>query len=779
VSSWTISNRWRTIPSIWVCVGLAGLVLQLWTLVSRHIETCGISSAGETFAQRLSDAPVEHSGLQGVKRSVDYPVVTEAGELLVDSALHRQGLLSRRRPAVPFAVARSTGLPGVIHEPGFQRVVPILVGCAPFHFSPDWFTLLRLDRSKAQGEGAAAVPELVLAWGGWLALILVLIVWSLTRRSRAETRQMPHRAVSPGSTVDSKEQGTRLSTDLIARRCQSISSRIGRVMERLSRPTVSADRAWEDWIRDAVTELGRATGVNSASLVRQVTAADGSLRPQKVRQWISPDYPDRGPGSDGRAREEALFPRWLAALSRGEIFVGHVRCLPRSERDILAVEGVQTILVLPLLWRQDLWGYLRFDQCDSERDWDLAELETLRSVSRLFGTALQLRQREHELQTILSLLDRTADSSKTGMLLADGAGRIVGFNQAFVDMWDIPESIAASRDHYQTLAHVLTQVKAPELFLRTIEELTATPDAESYDIVELADGRICERISQPEPLVQRPGRPGMSRVWRFTEVTAGSLLESASLSEDSRETPYAPPDEGRRPQDSSESSEGVQDRPRTVSLHLELVREQERKRLAREIHDQLGQALTGLKLDLAWFSGHIAKDYQSLRSKAESMSDVVSSTVQTVRRIATELRPPILDDLGLAAAVEWQAREFETRAGVSCTVNVSRGLERIEFDQTRSTALFRIFQEILTNITRHANATAVKVTLSRLRDRIELKVWDNGRGISEHEIADPRSIGLIGMRERAAMLGGEVLIRGIQGQGTMVTARIPMENHHD
>jgi signal transduction histidine kinase len=399
-------------------------------------------------------------------------------------------------------------------------------------------------------------------------------------------------------------------------------------------------------------------------------------------------------------------------------------------------------------------------------------------MSRLFGTALHLRRREHELQTILSLLDRTVDSSSGGMLLADGGGQIVGFNRVFVDMWNIPESIAASRDHYQTLAHVLTQVKAPELYLRTMEEVSSTPDAESYDLLELVDGRIFERVSQPGTFGYRAGHPGVSRVWWFTEVRYGSSVERARLGKESR-VPAASPREVRPRRELSGSPQGVEDHLRTVSLPLELVREQERRRLAREIHDQLGQALTGLKLDLAWFSGQISKDYQSLRSKAESMSEVVSSTIQAVRRIATDLRPPILDDLGLAAAIEWQGREFESRAGVSCIVNVSPGLERADLDQTRSTALFRIFQEVLTNITRHANATAVQVTLSQPGDRIELEVWDNGRGISEREIADPRSIGLIGMRERAAMLGGEITIRGVPGQGTTVIARIPMEKNHD
>jgi len=154
------------------------------------------------------------------------------------------------------------------------------------------------------------------------------------------------------------------------------------------------------------------------------------------------------------------------------------------------------------------------------------------------------------------------------------------------------------------------------------------------------------------------------------------------------------------------------------------------------------------------------------------MSAHIDATIQTVRRIATELRPGILDDLGLVAAIEWQAQEFQKRTGIECVV--SSDLKDTILDQDLNTAFFRIFQETLTNIIRHAQATRVEVHLQQEESTLILEVKDNGRGISEAELNDTRSIGVLGMRERAALLQGELQISGAPGQGTNVTVRIPL-----
>ena len=211
---------------------------------------------------------------------------------------------------------------------------------------------------------------------------------------------------------------------------------------------------------------------------------------------------------------------------------------------------------------------------------------------------------------------------------------------------------------------------------------------------------------------------------------------------------------------------------RALSVYLQHVREEERMRISRAVHDELGQALTGLKIDLSWLTGRLPKNLGLLIEKTKKMSTHIDETIQTVRRISTELRPGILDHLGLVAALEWQANEFQTRSGIQCTVKAS--LDRTILDEDLNTVFFRIFQETLTNVLRHAEATRVEVHLREDRENLILEVKDNGRGITSREIANTKSIGLLGMRERVALLGGKVTITGAPRRGTRVTVSIPL-----
>jgi PAS domain S-box-containing protein len=216
---------------------------------------------------------------------------------------------------------------------------------------------------------------------------------------------------------------------------------------------------------------------------------------------------------------------------------------------------------------------------------------------------------------------------------------------------------------------------------------------------------------------------------------------------------------------------------RALAAYLQSVREEERTRIAREVHDELGQALTGLKMDLAWIDKKLAEGTGSqlpgeLQEKMKTLPGFVDTIIGTVRRIATELRPPVLDDLGLEAAIEWQIQEFEQRTGIKCRFH--GGARHLHLDQERATAMFRIFQETLTNIVRHASATQVTIHLKKEADKLILEVQDNGRGMTGRELSGTRSLGLLGMRERATMLDGEVNIIGRQGKGTTVGVRIPL-----
>ena len=193
--------------------------------------------------------------------------------------------------------------------------------------------------------------------------------------------------------------------------------------------------------------------------------------------------------------------------------------------------------------------------------------------------------------------------------------------------------------------------------------------------------------------------------------------------------------------------------------------------MAREIHDVLGQALTALKMDLASV-GALAPKNNPLKEKIGGMGQLVDETIQTVRRIASELRPGILDDLGLAAALQWQAQEFHKRTGIRC--RFASEMDSVSLEKDRSTTLFRICQEALTNVTRHAKATEVQITLGQSDHGLLLQVRDNGRGLKAGELTSPKALGLLGMQERAILVGGTCEISGEPGKGTTVTVRIPL-----
>ncbi len=215
---------------------------------------------------------------------------------------------------------------------------------------------------------------------------------------------------------------------------------------------------------------------------------------------------------------------------------------------------------------------------------------------------------------------------------------------------------------------------------------------------------------------------------------------------------------------------------RRLAGRLQAVREEERTMVAREIHDVLAQELTSLKMDLAWLNRRLAQPIDEakqhlLREKVAGMSTTADTAIASVQRIATELRPVVLDSLGLCAAIEWQAKDFEQRSGIACRTNMPD--HDLHLDRDSATALFRILQESLTNVARHSGATQVDIELHRDDGWVNLAVRDNGRGIRAAEVNDPYSVGLLGMRERATLLGGQCEIGGHPGAGTAVTARLP------
>lgn len=215
------------------------------------------------------------------------------------------------------------------------------------------------------------------------------------------------------------------------------------------------------------------------------------------------------------------------------------------------------------------------------------------------------------------------------------------------------------------------------------------------------------------------------------------------------------------------------DHIRALATHLQNIREEERTSIAREIHDELGQQLTGLKMDIAWLARKLGRQDDEIENKIKSTLQLTDETVKTVRRISTELRPSILDDLGIIAAIEWHSTEFGNR--FSLQTEFKTELSQLDLEPATATGLFRIYQESLTNVLRHANANKITSSLYINESVLVMNITDDGKGFDINTIRDKKTLGLLGMKERTLIMGGDYEIKSNFGKGTSVTVSVPLK----
>lgn len=423
---------------------------------------------------------------------------------------------------------------------------------------------------------------------------------------------------------------------------------------------------------------------------------------------------------------------------------------------------------------------------DGSRFWTNAVLTALLDnrgrllgFSKITRDTSERREIEQALRRSEARFRRLAESNIIGLGLGDSEGSIVEANEAFLKM------IGATREALASGDLRWAAITAPEYILRhqqAMEQMKAAGFVHPYE-TELSrtdGGRVpvlagAALLEEPRDsfifwvLDVTPQKEATDALRKTKEGLESRVRERTQslikLNEDLKAEIH---DRERAQLELRESL----DQLRVLTARMEKVREEERARIAREVHDGLGQSLTAIKMDLFFLLRSIPQHEIPARTRLTSTTKLVDETIQLVRKIARQLRPGLLDDLGLGAALEWEAEEFYKRTGIPCRVRTPDA--DLTLDDAYSITLFRIFQEALTNVARHSGATSVDVKLSKDAERVTLEVSDNGRGIPQAVAAQGRSLGLVGMRERAQLLKGEFRIKSESGGGTTVIVSLPL-----
>jgi PAS domain S-box-containing protein len=414
-----------------------------------------------------------------------------------------------------------------------------------------------------------------------------------------------------------------------------------------------------------------------------------------------------------------------------------------KEKEYAARLGIKSGLNIPVLMGGSVICAITFTSIVAYRDWTDSMVARLRLVGEIFAAAVERKRAEAALQQAEEKYHDIFEHAIEGIFQTTPDGHYITVNPALARMlgYDSPQELISSRTDIERQQYVDPERRAE--FKRLLEE---------HGVVRGFEYQAYRKDGH--------------KIWLSDNVLAvrdesGAVLYYEGSTEDITERKRA-----------EEELKDSNEKLRAFAARLQAVREEESIRIAREIHDELGSALTGLKMDISWLEKRSTEEgNEALQQKFRTMSELIDQTVQKVRDISTELRPAILDDLGLAAAIEGQCRDFQKRTEIKCRM-ISLP-EETELSAEKATAVFRIFQEILTNIARHSQATSVEISMEELDGDLVLKVSDNGEGIKEINISDTKSLGILGMLERAAVFGGQVEITGEEGKGTTVTVRIP------
>jgi PAS domain S-box-containing protein len=390
-----------------------------------------------------------------------------------------------------------------------------------------------------------------------------------------------------------------------------------------------------------------------------------------------------------------------------------------------------------------------------------------------------------ELEKSVSLLRATLESTADGILVADLKGKMVSYNGKFVEMWGLPDSIIEARDDIKARAFAMDRLTDPKGFIERVMELYSHPDAEGCDLLELKDGRVIERYSQP----QRIGGKNVGRVWSFRDITERKRAEealkkaldglemrvverTAELSEANRILQEQIVERQR----AEEALQVALKKLQQLSHHILQIQENEYKLISRELHDNIAQSINAVKMELERLDRDATLGPGELRKEIRGVVTHLKGVSQAVRKLSKQMRPEILDELGLTATLGSYIKDFQRLTGIH-TEFIDDTTDK-PLPPNLETHLYRIVQEALSNIAQHARATRAVIRLEENDDELFLSIMDDGVGFSrDQSVVKGRGIqgiGLISIQERTTLLNGSIEISAGHGIGTQISVRVPI-----
>ena len=469
--------------------------------------------------------------LDGVRRStgsrpstarLEYVLLANSGDrhdglVLYDSAQHER--VGERRAQVDETMLSAFVKPGYREELHPEWKLPVVTGYAPVNRYGQvpgwqWTVLIRMDREAILTPFHRLVATMMI-WGAMgLIIFLTVLLWIIGRlRAASETPRLVTAEVTPAASADVRRQPRPMVQDT----GQRVSVRKAEPSPTEPLPSSLDTAAFDPGRWEELRRWVRVAEVNRVCLFKN-HREDGELWASRRYEWIGLGEVARTEWSQwfSWSLRAKGFSRWEHTLAQGQAIGGAVATFPPAEATALMSCGIHTVFVVPLCIRGEWWGFVEFDHCFTERVWSEPEQEGLRTMVDLLQTVLQQTSGEADLQRLLAVIDTVLESTADGILVVDGDGNLVNFNQRLVSMWSMPDAVTESRLTEEIMGWMIRQLKIPDVLLKTMSELGGEPEAESYDILELQDGRMVERLSKP----RKEGERYDGRIWIFRESIA-------------------------------------------------------------------------------------------------------------------------------------------------------------------------------------------------------------------------------------------------------------------